>query len=267
MRYRKSIAVQLTVLLFAAFSTSAATGKGSVTEKFEKSYAISAGGTVSLENVNGDVKVTTWDKNEVKVEAVKSADSREALDKLKIEVDASSDRVEVHTRYPKHENGDNGHNMSVNYVLTVPKGASLDEVKTVNGQVEIAGVKGDVTVSTVNGWIKTDGLKGNCDLKTVNGKIDAEFSALRSGHEINMKSVNGVLTLRLPENPDANIEASTTVGKISDDFGLQTSRRSDQHSYVRVGDRLRAKLGNGGARVVLETVNGNISIIRSSSDR
>lgn len=267
MRYLKFIAIQFAVLLLAAYSASAASGKRGVSEKFEKSYAITTGGAVSLENVNGNVKVTTWDKNEVRIEAFKSADSREALDRLKIEVDASGKRVEIHTRYPRHEDGGNGHDMSVNYVLTVPKGVSLDRIRTVNGQVDIAGVQGDVTVSTVNGPIETDGLKGSCELKTVNGRINAEFSALPSGQEVNLKSVNGVLTLGLPDNANANIKASTTVGRISSDFGLEKSGRSASNSFVRVGESLRGKLGNGGTRVTLETVNGSIDIVKSIAHR
>ena len=40
-------------------------------EEFCQTYALSAGGRVTLENLNGDVRITTWDRDEVKVEAFK----------------------------------------------------------------------------------------------------------------------------------------------------------------------------------------------------
>lgn len=262
MRNVRFIAVQVAVLLFTVYSVAVATNSRGVTEKFEKSYAISSGGTVSLENVNGDVKIATWDKNEVKVEAVKSADSKEALDELKIEVDASGDRVSINTLYPESEDGHRGNHESVDYVLTVPGNVNLDRIKTVNGKIEISGVGGDASVSTVNGEIKAEGLKGSCELKTVNGNLEADLSALSPGHEVEMKSVNGTVTIHLPDKADANIKASTTVGGISNDFGFETSRDAKEHSWVKVGDNLRGKLGNGGAKITLETVNGNIRILK-----
>ena len=39
-------------------------------EEFNRSFPLSAGGRVSLENISGEVKVIAWDRNEVKIEAV-----------------------------------------------------------------------------------------------------------------------------------------------------------------------------------------------------
>ena len=57
-----------------------ATGSGSYHEEFHQTYALEAHGRVVLENINGDVHITAWDRNEVKVDAAKSAYSQERLD-------------------------------------------------------------------------------------------------------------------------------------------------------------------------------------------
>ncbi len=41
-----------------------------LTEEFHQSYPLTAGGRVSLSNLNGKVRVTAWDRNEVRVDAV-----------------------------------------------------------------------------------------------------------------------------------------------------------------------------------------------------
>ena len=45
------------------------------TEKFEQTYPLSANGRVSVSNVNGSIVVEAWDRNEVHLEATKTAAS------------------------------------------------------------------------------------------------------------------------------------------------------------------------------------------------
>jgi hypothetical protein len=42
-------------------------------EEFHHTYALAADGRVSLENINGNVHVTSWSRNEVRVDAIKRA--------------------------------------------------------------------------------------------------------------------------------------------------------------------------------------------------
>src|SRR5580698_4843008 len=87
--------------IFALFALSlAARASDRVTEEFHKTYAISAQGRVELDNINGAVHISTWDRNEVKVDAIKSAGTKERLDEARIEVDSGADYVSIATRYP-----------------------------------------------------------------------------------------------------------------------------------------------------------------------
>src|SRR5580693_7491648 len=83
----------LCALLFLALSAHASDHRGDQTEEFHQTYTISAEGRVELDNINGDVHITSWDRNEVKVDAVKYADTKERLDEAKIEVDSGKDYV------------------------------------------------------------------------------------------------------------------------------------------------------------------------------
>ena len=70
-------------------------------EDFDQTYNITADGRVALENVNGGVVINVWDRNAVRVQATKEADSREDLEKLRIEVDSSPSGVRIVTRMPE----------------------------------------------------------------------------------------------------------------------------------------------------------------------
>src|SRR5918998_3216594 len=74
--------------------------RGDLTEEFHQTYQLAPGGRVHLENINGDVRVRGWDRNEVKVDAVKYAHTRERLEEARIEVDATAQSVHIETRYP-----------------------------------------------------------------------------------------------------------------------------------------------------------------------
>ena len=75
----------------------AADHRGALTEEFHQTYSLTPQGRVELDNINGPVHISTWDRNEVKVDAIKSADMKERLDEAKIEVDVGQ-RLHFHSR-------------------------------------------------------------------------------------------------------------------------------------------------------------------------
>ncbi len=259
----RMLATVIVMFVIAAGTASPAVKAGASTETFQKSYPLRPDGTVSLENINGDVTIKTWDKNEVLVEAVKHADDGDALADLRIEVDASGDRVAVHTRYPSERGSRHDRGSAVDYSLTIPKGAKLDRVEIVNGEINISGPAGVASASTVNGTIHAEGLTQGCALESVNGRVEASFSELPGHAQAELRSVNGSLALHLPESPDADVRARTTMGRISNEFGMESSEHGGRDRCFRIGDSLLGKLGKGGASVTLETVNGSISILKT----
>ena len=61
---------QLTVLsLVTVFAALAAFAGQEVREEFHHSYPLSSQGRVHLENVNGNVRIVAWDREEIKVDA------------------------------------------------------------------------------------------------------------------------------------------------------------------------------------------------------
>jgi hypothetical protein len=242
--------------LFFAVAQGQASESRRYTEEFHQTYPLAAGGRVELDNINGAVHISGWDRNEVKVDAVKYASTKERLDEAKIDVEAGNDFVSIRTRYPNHDytfNGGWNDPAGVEYTLMVPRGARLDEIKLVNGSLDIRGVSAEVRASCINGKMLAEGLQGRVKLSTVNGRMEARFEHLTNS-PVELSSVNGGVELILPSDANAELEASTISGGIDDDFGL----RVRHHRFV--GHNLHGQLGGGGTQIRLSNVNGRIEI-------
>lgn len=234
-------------------------GEAKVTEELHQSYPLTATGRVSLDNVNGNVRITTWDRAEVKLDAVKRAKSEADLKAVEIVIDAKPDRVRVETKHPRQTGwfGRKGNSTSVEYTLTVPRSARLDKIGNVNGNIELEGVDGDVNASTVNGRLSARKIGGRADLSSVNGGVNASFSPAGSIKAAKLDSVNGSIDLSLPDKASAQIKASTVNGGIKSDFDLSVKK------HFPGGQNLDAKLGEGGAVIKASTVNGGIRVNRA----
>ncbi|MCP4658371.1 MAG: DUF4097 family beta strand repeat protein [bacterium] len=253
MKLQRKILVSLAVLILCGTLPLAA---AELVEESVETYPLSAGGRVSLENINGDVTIEAWDRDDVSVETVKRGRTQEDLDAVEIKIDAQADRIHIETDYENRDRGRKGrHNhASVDFKLLVPRGAELDEIELVNGDLDLDGIEGDVNVSLVNGDLNARGLTGNVELSSVNGEVDVALASLDPDRSVSLESVNGSVELAVPAGADAEFEAETVHGSIRSDFGFEVKRGD----YV--GSSLRGTLGSGGARVELETVNGSIEI-------
>jgi len=261
---RSAFVLTFCAMLISSPGANASDRRGAFTEEFHQTYALAPNGSVELDNINGAVHISTWDRNDVKVDAVKYADSKERLDEARIDIDSSGNHLSIRTKYPDHDLtfnwGSHNNPAGVEYTLTVPRTARLDEIKLINGSLDIAGVTGEVHASCINGRLEAHNLSGRADLSTINGHLDAKFDQL-SGSSVELKSVNGSLELTIPSDSKAEIEASTVSGGIDNDFGLHVNH----HSFV--GHDLRGELGNGGPHIKLENVNGRIEIRHASDGR
>jgi Putative adhesin len=232
------------------------------TEEFHQTYAITPDGRVALDNINGAVHISVWDRNEVKVDAVKYAGTKDRLEDIRIEIDSGKDYLSIRTKYD-HDRDWGTHNNpgGVEYTLTVPRAARLDEIKLINGSLDVAGMSGEVRASCINGRLEAHDLAGPARLSTINGHLDARFDQL-AGHSVELNSVNGSVELTIPSDSQAEVEASTVSGGIENDFGLHVNH----HRFV--GHDLRGELGNGGGNHLrLENVNGRIEIHHAQDGR
>jgi hypothetical protein len=231
-------------------------------EEFHQTYPLARDGRVSLKNINGAARVVAWDRDEVKVDAVKHARSRERLDEATVEVETTGDSVSVRTRYPTQDlswTRDSRDNpASVEYTLTIPRAARVDSIELINGGLEVEGLAGSIKATCINGRLRARNLAGEARLSTINGALEAEFESFGEGKAITLNSVNGTVDLFVPAGANASVKADTVHGTITNDFNMAVKRGE------WVGESLDGQLGAGGAsRVKLSNVNGSIRIRRA----
>lgn len=237
------------------------------TERFEQTYPLNASGRVSVSNINGSITIETWDNPQVKLEAVKIADSKERLSEVEIKIDAQQNSFSVKTDYDnmrRSRNGDKNRNdgkLQVEFHLIVPRGAILDEIETVNGSVSISNAENLTKASAVNGEVKATNLRGTANLSTVNGTVEADFDQLQAGSRISLNTVNGTVNLTIPSDANATVKADTLNGNINNDFGLPV--RKGQY----VGRNLYGRIGSGDVQIRLNSVNGALSVRRKNDGK
>lgn len=235
-------------------------------EKFEQTYPLSKNGTVSVSNVNGSITVEAWDREEVRLEATKIGDSKETLADVEIRVDSAPDRFSVEADYKgwkwnNRGNENRNRKLEVEFRLSVPRSAILNEIETVNGSVAVSNFTNVTKISAVNGNVTANNLRGAANLSTVNGQVTADFDRVEGSSKITLSTVNGQVNLVLPSDVNATVRADSLNGNISNDFGLPV--RKGQY----VGRDLYGRIGTGEAQIKLNSVNGNLSVGRKNDGR
>ena len=235
-------------------------------EKFEQTYPLSKNGNVSVSNVNGSIIVEAWDRDEVKLEATKIADTKEGLADVEIKVDATADSFSVEADYKSWKwndkrNENRNRKLEVEFRLSVPRTAVLNEIETVNGSVTVSNFANVTKISAVNGNVTATNIRGAANLSTVNGGVTADFDRVDGASKISLSTVNGSVNLIIPSDVNATIKADSLNGNITNDFGLPVKKGQ----YV--GRDLYGKVGTGEAQIKLSSVNGRLSIGRKNDGR
>jgi DUF4097 and DUF4098 domain-containing protein YvlB len=262
---------------------------GRVTEDFSHNYTLKPGGRVSVENSNGSVEITGWDRDSVDIVGTKYASNDELLRSLKIDIQHDANSVTIRTIRPT---GSFRGNMGAKYVIRVPRRAVLERIVSSNGHVETRDVEGSARIRTSNGAVRTTNTMGPLEIETSNGSIDVNghkgaitgntsngrisvdldnperdrpirLGSSNGGITLKMRELNGnsirlttsnaTITLALPDRAGAQLRATTSNGRIKSDLQLQGEVTKS---------RAEGKIGSGGPYVELSTSNGSINLER-----
>ena len=247
----------LAITLLPAQLAPAATGQVS------ESYPLSPDGRVRIENVNGRIEIRAWNGAGVKLEAIKKGRTQEIVDGIKIQTESTPDELAIRTELARVKRGWFRRTTTegqVSYTLHVPAGARIEKAASVNGDIVIQGIQGEVRASTVNGSIRGRNLAGTTDVNTVNGGINLDQLALSADDHLKARTVNGSIEVRLPADTSGSLSASTLNGSIRSDLTLSKVTRQKRN-------KLEALIGEGGSEILLSTVNGAIRILDSRNEQ
>ncbi len=252
---------QIPAALFAALLVAAP----AAAQDFHWNGRLAAGKRLEIKGVNGSIRAMATTGDQIDVSARKTS-RRDDPDEVKIEVVPSEDGVTICAVYPtprraRHENscepGDRwsssteNNDVTVDFTIKLPAGIAFSG-ETVNGDVDAEELGADALVSTVNGSIDVSAA-GHVEASTVNGSIRAAMGRADWSSEVEFSTVNGGITLTLPDNLSAEVSAETVNGDLETDFPLTvTGKFGPRH--------MRGTIGSGGRYLKLSTVNGSIHL-------
>jgi hypothetical protein len=205
--------------------------------------------------VNGGIAVEGWNKNEIRIRAKIKAwdrDEDDALETLK-EIEIKTDRETIQAKGPKLRGDRRG--WAVSYELMVPRKSNLD-LETLNGGISIEDVEGEITAEAVNGGLKLSQLAGDVDVHTTNGGVVVELVGDEwKGRGLEATTTNGGVKVWVPEDYNADLETGTVNGSVDFDFPITVQGK--------ISKRIKATLGDGGAKIRITTTNGGVRLKKS----
>ena len=225
--------------------------------------AVRTGQTVEIKGVNGDIIAERAAGGEIEVRAEKRA-RRSDVNAVRIEVVEHAGSVTLCAVYPSSrerentcEPGSGGGNsirnndVRVTFYVTVPENVVFLGT-TVNGNVEVHDLASDVRARSVNGDIEIS-TTGFAEASTVNGSIEAAMERYDIEAGLSFSTVNGSISLDLPDDVDADLDATWVNGRLEADLPFELIGRISRRSA-------RGVLGDGGPELNLKTVNGSIHV-------
>jgi hypothetical protein len=219
-----------------------------------KETTIAASSRLTVDgNKNGGVSVRGWSQNQILVRAqiqTNAPTDAEAAGMVS-QIVVSTTGGQIQASGPDF--GSN-HGWAVSYEIFVPHQTDLS-VTAHNGGVSITDIRGNVQFDTVNGGVSLKRLAGTVHGETKNGGVNIELMGDRwDGGELNAKTTNGGVSLKVPANYNARFEASTVNGGISMDFPVVVNGK--------IGRDLATNIGAGGSLIHVTTTNGGVSVKR-----
>ncbi len=248
----------LALVLSAALAVSgctieAGTYSGQASDIWTRSYPITAGGSVTILNVNGRIEVepaegaTIEVRAERQVRAFDDAAAKESLAKIEMREEISPSSIRLETRSPERWNF--GRSQNVTYRVKIPAGLRA-YFSTTNGKVRLDNVSGQLTARTTNGGVDAYKVRGSLEARTTNGGLHIDMAEVTG--ELMFRTTNGGIRLHLPASTRAAVDLSCTNGGIDIDrlpFDGDISRRSAFGTFNGGGNRITARTTNGGVRV------------------
>jgi len=208
------VAILAGLFLLIGFYTAEGAAKKKFEEKFEKTVSLAKDGEVILENISGSIEVKSWDKGEVKIDALKIskastlAVAKENVKKVKIIVEKEGKTLRITTEYPKKLNkkAKRSLNVSVTYHLLIPAKASA-KINSISGSVDLEEIGGAVKVNVVSGKIELRKADKGADCETVSGSLKLQDI----DGDTYMKTVSGSI---MANRIRGSVKAEVVSGKI-----------------------------------------------------
>jgi hypothetical protein len=204
---------------------------------------------------NGGITVRGSDTRDVRLRTRLVAtgrtenDARQVLSEINLETSGGQIRASRPYRSNSKEN------WSATMELDVPRNMDL-VLRTSNGGIHVSNVEGMADINTTNGGIVMDDVDGDVRARSTNGGVRVRLRGQRwQGTGMTLTTTNGGVSVDVPDDFSADLDARTTNGGIRIDFPIIVQGNMSRR-------HVEATIGSGGAPVKLTTTNGGITVSR-----
>jgi len=242
-------------------------------EEWTKTYPVSGKPDVRVDTGDGSIHVSSGNEGGVKA-TVSTCGWKIGRDDVRVEEHQSGNRIEIVVKIPPGPHFVVGCK-SVSVELAVPKEVDLElhtkdgsivaegtkgtaRLSSGDGRIDVRDVEGTINADTQDGNINVDGRFEVLNVRTGDGRIDA---AARPGSRMtagwSIRTRDGNISVRLPGDIAAELDARTSDGKINCEFsGPVTSGTEEDARSVR------GKLNGGGPLLEIRTQDGRVDVLK-----
>ncbi|MCX6320173.1 MAG: hypothetical protein NTW29_23030 [Bacteroidetes bacterium] len=243
------MAGMLNMLVAAAQDKEKHEPKFKKTKSYSKSYTLSSNDKIVLYNQFGEMKLTTWDKNEIKVEVSitgksdKEERAQVILDRISIQDSKEGNTVSFKTKFADDSKSWNkedkekhySEGMEVNYLVYLPAGNAL-KAENQFGKMIVPDYRGEAELISKFGSLTTGKISNAKEITVEFGKGDIEHI---NGGRLNIKFSQGEIK-KLSGEVKSNFEFSQVKLNIDNDARVMNIHNSYSTVYLDLDKNLSA---------------------------
>ncbi len=235
--------------------------------------------TLEVGAMEGNITVQAYDGADVEMIIDRSLSAENEAEMLAahrdVVLDTGDNTATIHAivRYPNQQTcgGTNGYtsrpgyHVRFDFTIRVPRAVRL-RLCTINSSIVlVAGTVGDFDVRNINGRIAMTDVAGSGNAIAVNGAVTASFVSAPQ-RSSSFRTVNGDVAITLPDGASADLHLKTLNGQLFTDFAAKP--KAQDAGAIRGmlgGTSTTVRAGNGGPDLTLESLNGDVRVLRRSN--
>jgi len=222
-----------TALCTAALPADAQRRDQEYQSRVDTTYKFDKRGMVSLNLTAGEIIVTAWTRDEIRVRA--------RSERNEIRMEASPSRLSLDLARSRY--GDS------RYEITVPMGARVS-ARATQGDITITGTRGGVDAYSQNGDINLEDVTDIVDVSTLSGDISARGVVGR----VDVRTTSGTVTL-------VDVKGDVEAGSVSGDIVLRNVTARDVRAKSTSGDISYDGAIDSTGRYALGSHSGSVTLV------
>jgi hypothetical protein len=261
-------------------------------QREERKFDVSGAPQLRVITFDGAIEIQSWDRQQVVVEIEKRGATREAVEGLEVKAEQDGNSILIEVKRPKTETLTAfalHRSATAKLIVSVPARADIFarsgdgsirvqgvsgrlELRTGDGSIRASDVGGELTLNSGDGSITVNGAEGRLDLQTgdggvqVTGRLTSVKLHTSDGSVVyrvqpgttmtddwDISTGDGSISMYLPEEFDATLDAHTGDGTIRTDLKIAASGEATRRT-------VRGRLGDGGRQIKLRTGDGSIRL-------